>query len=121
MQRDGFRCCCIHDSHPTQATVPIDIGEGSGARRALKETVAPHSGQCRGCKQMGRKFVCSMCVDFSAPLSSLTLPLTLPCSHRVWLHVKVRGEASEDSGAEKSMFVSLWMVMTDGKVCGGCW
>ena len=38
----------------------------------------------------------------AAPLSTFALPLTLPCSQTQWLHVKVRGSASEDSGAEKS-------------------
>ena len=38
----------------------------------------------------------------AAPLSTFALPLTLSCSQTQWLHVKVRGSASEDSGAEKS-------------------
>ena len=39
----------------------------------------------------------------AAPLSTFTPPLTFTCSQTQWLHVKVRGGASEDSGAEKSM------------------
>jgi hypothetical protein len=38
----------------------------------------------------------------AAPLSLFALPLAFTCSQTQWLHVKVRGGASEDSVAEKS-------------------
>jgi len=57
LQCDEFHGCCFNSSHETQATVLIDVLEGSGVKRALEEMLLHCRGQCRDCKRMGRKFV----------------------------------------------------------------